>query len=570
MKRLLVLLLAVCVTVAADDSRLSNDLKHRSGDDPVDVIIQYKTSPGERHADKIRQHRGRVKAELGLIRALSASLPARELRQLSDDPDVAYISADRKVAGSLNYATAAAGAGYAWNYGYEGAGIGVAVIDSGISPNSEFNAAGGRTSRIVYSQNFATDKATTSDVYGHGVHVASIIAGNGSYSTCLSCFASLKGMAPAAKLINLRVLDGRGQGQDSWVIAAIDTAIKLKTKYNIRVMNLSLGRPVYESYTLDPLCQAVERAWNAGIVVVTAAGNEGRNYSAGTDGYGTITAPGNDPYVITVGAMKTKETPSTSDDTIASYSSKGPTPIDHIAKPDLVAAGNRVVALIANNGYLVQNFTINRVPYTYYRSDLSGLSSYYYRQSGTSMAAAVVSGAVADLLEAQPLLTPDQVKARLMKTARKQFPLYSSVFDAASGQTYTSQYDVFTVGAGYLDLAAALMNTDLALLPAKSPTAYYDAATGEVHLLYDTGALWGSGSLWGSAAIWGSQSFVNADAALWGSGALWGSAALWGSGALWGSSSTQGFSALWGSGALWGSSTTSSTENTTLLVTGED
>ena len=95
---------------------------------------------------------------------------------------------------------------------------------------------------------------------------------------------------------------------------------------NIRVINLSLGRPVYESYTLDPLCQAVEQAWKAGIVVVVAAGNEGRNNAANTSGYGTITAPGNDPYVITVGAMNTKGTPSRADDVIASYSSKGPTP----------------------------------------------------------------------------------------------------------------------------------------------------------------------------------------------------------------------------------------------------
>src|SRR5581483_10220113 len=128
---------------------------------------------------------------------------------------------------------------------------------------------------------------------------------------------------PNVNLINSRVLDQNGQGSDSSVIAGINAAIQLKSKYNIRVMNLSLGRPVFESYKLDPLCQAAEAAWKAGIVVVTAAGNEGRNNSAGTYGYGTITAPGNDPYVITVGAMKTMGTPNRSDDLIASYSSKG-------------------------------------------------------------------------------------------------------------------------------------------------------------------------------------------------------------------------------------------------------
>src|ERR1035437_4160738 len=106
------------------------------------------------------------------------------------------------------------------------------------------------------------------------------------------------------RFVNLKVLDRYGAGTDSMVIAAIQRAIALKNTYHIKVINLSLGRPVMESYTLDPLCQAVEQAWKAGIVVVVAAGNQGRNNSAGTSGYGTISSPGNDPYVITVGAMK--------------------------------------------------------------------------------------------------------------------------------------------------------------------------------------------------------------------------------------------------------------------------
>ena len=121
-------------------------------------------------------------------------------------------------------------------------------------------------------------------------------------------------MAPNATIVNFHALDKNGQGTDASVIAAINKVIQLKGTYNIRVMNLSLGRPVYESYTQDPLCQAVERAWNAGIVVVVSAGNYGRNNSAGTNGYGTITAPGNDPYVITVGATNTKNTPDRGDD----------------------------------------------------------------------------------------------------------------------------------------------------------------------------------------------------------------------------------------------------------------
>ncbi len=177
------------------------------------------------------------------------------------------------------------------------------------------------------------------DQFGHGQHVAGIIAASGQTSNCPNCMRSFKGIAPGVNLIDLRVLDQNGQGTDSNVIAAIDAAIYLKNIYNIRVINLSLGRPVYESYTLDPLCQAVEAAWKAGIVVSVAAGNDGRDNTFGEQGYGTINAPGNDPYVITVGAMKTEGTYTRTDDLIASYSSKGPTQIDHVVKPDLVAPG---------------------------------------------------------------------------------------------------------------------------------------------------------------------------------------------------------------------------------------
>ena len=150
----------------------------------------------------------------------------------------------------------------------------------------------------------------------------------------------------------MRVLDQYGAGTDSAVIAAIQRAIQLKDKYNIRVINLSLGRPVYGSYKDDPLCQAVEQAWKAGIVVVVSAGNDGRNNSAGTQGYATITAPGNSPWAITVGAMNTVGTLSRADDKITSYSSKGPTLIDHVVKPDLVAPGNRILSLRDNGSYL--------------------------------------------------------------------------------------------------------------------------------------------------------------------------------------------------------------------------
>src|SRR5205807_909062 len=252
--------------------------------------------------------------------------------------------------------------------------------------------------RIVYSQSFVPGNADASDYFGHGTHVAGIVASAGWSSTGRNFSHTFKGIAPNANIINLRVLDQNGAGTDSSVIAAIQTAINLKDKYNIRVINLSLGRQAYESYTTDPLCQAVESAWKAGIVVVVAAGNQGRNNSAGTNGYGTITAPGNDPYVITVGAMNTKGTGDRADDVMTSYSSKGPTTVDHIVKPDLVAPGNRVVA-VQGVGALISANLQNKPPLSYYQVGTSTTpSTSYYMLSGTSMGSAVVSGAAALLL----------------------------------------------------------------------------------------------------------------------------------------------------------------------------
>jgi serine protease AprX len=159
--------------------------------------------------------------------------------------------------------------------------------------------------RVVYSESFVPGDASTFDAYGHGTHVAGIVGGDGADSAGPQSIYKIRGIAPGVNLINLRVLDQNGDGNDSSVIAALQRVIQLKDTYNIRVVNVSLGRPVYTAYAQDPLCQAVESVWKAGIVVVVAAGNGGRINSEGINGYATITAPGNDPYVITVGAMNT-------------------------------------------------------------------------------------------------------------------------------------------------------------------------------------------------------------------------------------------------------------------------
>jgi len=167
---------------------------------------------------------------------------------------------------------------FAWQSNFTGAGIGVALIDSGVSNHPDLYQGILPLSRVVYQQSFVPGNSSANDQFGHGTHVAGLIAGDGLSSTGPVYTKLFKGIAPGANIINLRVLDQNGAGTDSLVIAAINQAISLKSKYNIRVINLSLGRPVWESYTLDPLCAAVEAAWKAGIVVVVSAGNDGRDH----------------------------------------------------------------------------------------------------------------------------------------------------------------------------------------------------------------------------------------------------------------------------------------------------
>jgi serine protease AprX len=567
---LLFLILGCCATPTMfGEAKISPDLPLGRRSDVVDVIVQFQTPVTAAHHQKVIDRGGQLKQALEVVRGGLYSMPAGMLEDLAQDPEVYYISPDRTVRGMLDYANPTINANIALQYGFDGTGVGVAVIDSGIVPILDLMQTGGKTSRIVYNQSFVSGTTSTYDDYGHGTHVAGIVAGNAAYSSGAGYTHTFRGIAPKANLINLRVLDASGSGTDSAVIAAIERAISLKDQYNIRVINLSLGRPVFESYTKDPLCQAVEQAWAAGIVVVAAAGNSGRDDSQGTQGYGTISAPGNDPAVITVGAMKDMGTVTRGDDLIASYSSKGPTLIDHIVKPDIVAPGNRIISLQATKSTLETKSSVNFIMNSYY--EMSGSKSYsgiYYRLSGTSMAAPMVSGAAALLLQKTPSLTPDVVKARLMKTATKSFPSYSVAIDPVTGNSYQSQYDIFTIGAGYLDAWAALNSTDL--LPngtgsAISPTATFDSASGIVHVGNTANSgVWGNSAAWGMNVVWGSSVFAG------GGSAVWGTNVVWGANVVWGSSGTQGFNVVWGGNAVWGSTTNESSEGLNQLINGEN
>jgi serine protease AprX len=567
-------------------AKLSKELRGLNGNDPVDVIVQFRVKPTAAHYDFLAANGVKFKNKKALryLNSVALRLSPNALAFLEAHPDIAYVSPDRRVQRAADVAAPAVLADIAaQQYGLNGSGIGVALIDSGVSDHPDLHSSSHpNKSRVVYSESFVAGDSSTADGYGHGTHVAGIIGGNGSASAS-GYSRQYTGIAPGVNIINLRVLDVNGGGSDSAVIAAIDRAIDLKNVYNIRIINLSLGRPVQESYTLDPICQAVEAAWNAGITVIVAAGNNGRSNYSVTQGYATINSPGNDPYIITVGAVSGHGTDTRTDDAITSFSSKGPSFIDHIAKPDVVAPGNGIVSLLAYGSTLDANFPQSEVAPNPVKScnllnvcTITTGQAQYFAMSGTSMATPVVSGAAALLLQQNPNLTPDQIKARLMKTAWKGLPQFSTALDSA-GVTYNEENDIFTVGAGYLDVQAALSSTDLAHGQARSPTAQYDPNTGIVTLgstsssVTGSSVVWGFDAAWATSVVWGYQG-VDANSVVWGtsvifnasggtSGNLTASSVVWGTVAadsvVWGSEAT---SVVWGaeaSSVVWGSDASS-------------
>jgi subtilisin family serine protease len=257
------------------------------------------------------------------------------------------------------------------------------------------------------------DYTYSRDPYGHGSHVAGIVWNQLQDETT----GVAMGIAPAANILSVRVLGSDGSGSYERVIQGIQFVLEHQAEYNIRVLNLSLSALQTVPYFMDPLNRAVEKAWQAGLVVVAAAGNNGPSAE-------TITVPGNDPYVITVGALDGRRTPGYwKDDIVPVWSSSGPT-LDGFIKPDILAPGAQVVSFM-HNSFLPEW----RAHLVSVHPDYS-LTSSLFRMNGTSMATAVTSGVVALMLEANPSLTPDQVKYRLMTTARQM--------DGADGQVAVS------------------------------------------------------------------------------------------------------------------------------------
>jgi len=540
---------------AADLAPIAARANHgAAANETVKVIVQYKRVPEAAQESRVQRLGARLSHRLHTVKGIALTIPVNALPALEADPDVLSVSVDHPMKGLDDITDVATGMPSAWAAGYNGAGIGVAVIDSGINDNHpDLWDSTETTSRVVYHQDFTGTSNTNSsggqyDLFGHGTHVAGIVGGNGYLSN-----GNYQGVASGVNLVDLRALDLNGNGSDSTVIAAIEAAIALQSTYNIRVINLSLGRGIYVSYTQDPLCQAVEAAWKAGIVVVVAAGNYGRVSVDGSNGYGTITAPGNDPYVITVGAMKSNGSTARSAETLASFSSKGLTTYDHVVKPDLVAPGNDIVSLAAPGATLEADYPTELVTGNDGNND-------YFTLSGTSMATPVVSGAAALLLQQNSALTPDQVKALLMSTTYKVFPTSSVALVPHLSASFTSFYDTFSVGSGLLNMQTAIASSNLApanLGAALSPSVVYNPVTNTVSLVEGNGSIapgsvvWGSSVVWGTSVVWGAN--IVGTSVVWGAAVPWNDMLLSSFSVVWGSSTgtgAQAASVIWGSAVL--------------------
>jgi serine protease AprX len=409
--------------------------------------------------------------------------------------------------------------------GTTGAGVTIAMLDSGLWQALSQNY-GTRVLATIDVTNGGS-APVTGDPYGHGTHITSIAAGG-----AINVSGSYLSIAPQANLVIVRAFDGEGAGRYVDVISGLDWIVANRKKYNIRVVNLSFGATPESFYWKDPLNQAVMAAWQAGIVVVVAAGNSGPSPM-------TVEVPGNVPYVITVGALTDNYTPyNLSDDRLASFSSAGPT-YEGFVKPEVIAPGGHMVASMSSQSYLANIDPGSMAP-----------TAQMFTMSGTSMAAAVTTGVVALMLQSDPSLTPDNVKCRLLASA-----------SAAVNSNGTLAYSVFEQGAGLINAVAAVnssatgcANRGLNIAADLAGTQHFggpanEDANGNFYIMNMAGSTWGGslpadGYTW-SSAFDGTQGYTWSEAYAWTQSYNWNQAYTWGTGYTWAKSDT------WSQGYTW-------------------
>jgi serine protease AprX len=534
---------------AAGQSRLDRALQGSSSGEAREVIIRVKPGRQATVKSKIDRRSGDAKVH-GLIDAVSARLSGRDIAELASDPDVEGVSLDADVsalaaadknAAGKNPNAGANGKKPGSGPGDPGIGAGntvadikhfvglgnwftgssttVAIIDSGIAPGIDFDT------RILAQYVFSGGKPALYtlpfDDYGHGTHIAGLIGSNGTSSS-----NKYGGVAPGVKLLSLKVLDRKGSGRTSDVINALEFAVANRARFGIKVVNLSLGHPVYEPAATDPLVQAVEAAVRAGLVVVVAAGNYGFNPLTGQIGFAGIASPGNAPSAITVGAANTNNTAVRSDDRVADYSSRGPSWYDGFAKPDLLAPGQGLTSNDAIGSTLDRDYPSLVVK--------SG-STRFLRLSGSSMATAVVSGVVAVAIEANRTGAQQRwqtAQEALKRNERGSFDappdLTSNAIKALLEYSATPLRDEDGRPYGALEQGAGLVN-----------------AAGAIALSYGIDTTRRAGEYWATMQTPAVTTFDGIDVP-------WAQAVVWGTRRLAGTSVVELRQAAWEDNVVWG------------------
>jgi serine protease AprX len=502
----------------------------------VSVVVEAEAGAVVAAAREVERLGGQVGRQLRVINGFTALVPAGQVGHLHGSPAVGSVTRNEPVqmqaaayapttdAGSLYTTTLATGARAYWKAGYTGKGVDVAVIDTGTAPVPGLDGAG----KVVNGPDLSFESQANNlrylDSYGHGTHMAGIIAGRGAGAVAGSYAGdttNFLGMAPDARIVSVKVADAMGAADVSQVIAAIDWVVQHKTTggLNIRVLNLSFGTNTTHPYTIDPLCHAVEAAWKKGITVVAATGNAGYYMTPGGPG---LTSPARDPYVISVGATDTNKTTATTDDRVASFSSSGVVGTGGTKNPDLVAPGKSIISLAVPGSFIDQTY-----------GAAGSVTGGYMRGSGTSQATAVMSGAAALVLQQHPTWTNNQVKALLTGTAR---PLTAGTVTPAAQ------------GKGTLDLAKALGVTSVAAASSytnSSGAGSLEGARGTAHLVDSGVELRGEQDIFADAVSTSTLASRRTAGTAW-TGGTW-------NGRMWSGSSFSGsnWSATTWSGRMW-------------------
>ncbi|MGZ8772861.1 MAG: S8 family serine peptidase [Acidimicrobiia bacterium] len=480
-------------------------------DTGVSVVVVETAGAGRGPESIVEELGGRVERQLGIINGFSARMPGSAIEALAADPEVRSVTPNARLrlsgwethdktddGATFNVNERVLNSTYFWRHGYTGAGVTVAMIDTGVVPVNGLTVPGKIINGPDLSLEASYENLRYLDAYGHGTHMAGIIAGRDDDLAEIPKEKDLKdhfvGVAPGAQILSVKVGDATGQADVSQVIAAIGWVVEHRddNDLNVRVLNLAFGVDGDQDYRYEPLAYAVEAAWKAGIVVVVAAGNDGND--AG------LRSPGYDPFVIAVGADNPQGTSTVKDDEVLEFSNCG----TDTRPVDLIAPGHSIISLRDPGSFADANYPEARV------------GDRFFRGTGTSQAAAMVSGAAALLLQQRPDLTPDQVKALLTSTAR-------AIPDASE----------LCQGAGLMDLKAAYKaptpDSTQTWQPASNPGTYAPDAVGG----YWDNLTWGNltwGNLtWGNLT-WGKLTWGNLT---WGN-LTWGNL-TWGN-LTWGSS----------------------------------